>query len=70
MPSTWSAPTRWGSPSSPGVRSLTTHRSAVVGGVGAHVEPGRDLADGPVQHALGDQPVDQVGQRGLGGRRR
>ena len=41
MPSTWSAPTRLGAPSRPGVRSETTQRSLVVGARRAGSRGGR-----------------------------
>ena len=61
--------TRIGRPSSPGVRSLTTHsrgRRRRRGGSRARRAP-RHRA---VEHPLGDEPVDQPGQRPLGGRAR
>ena len=50
----------------PGCEVADHPEGAVVGGVGPHVQPGGHLADGAVQDPLRDQPVDQVGQRGLG----
>ena len=52
MPSTWSEPTAIEAPSRPGVRSLTTHHSVSVVGVGPYVDqsPGlvRRRASSPV----------------------
>ena len=42
-------------------------QAVAVGGVRAHVEPGGDLADRPLEEALGREPVDQARQRPLGG---
>jgi hypothetical protein len=38
----------------------------VVDGIGAYVEPGGHLADGPLQQPLGGHPVHETRQRRLG----
>ena len=62
--------TRIGEPSRPGVRSLTTQRCDVVGGVRADVEQGADLAARRSHEARVLELVDQPGQGPLGVRDR
>ena len=67
MPSTWSAPTRFGLAVEPGGQVADHPEVAVVGGVRPDVEPGGHLADGALEDALRGEPVDEAGQGPLGG---
>ena len=67
MPRTWSAPTRFGLPSRPGVRSLTTHRSTSPAAYGRRSRRATTSPAVCSRMPFDRQLLDQAGQRPLGG---